>query len=135
MAQFINFPVTNGYTLASTNAAAPAQDGDNLVPAGDIATVVCSLESNNNVPIATITFLNSTKVITVGIAVSATALPSASTPATSTILNMLKSSITKAITANPGGVKSTVSLGQDTADATAKYDPAKQLYIRSFIVT
>jgi len=39
MAQFINFPVTNGYTLASTNAAAPAQDGDNLVPAGDIAIV------------------------------------------------------------------------------------------------
>ena len=135
MAQFINFPVTNGYTLASTNAAAPAQDGDNLVPAGDIATVVCSLEANNSVPVATITFLNSAKVVTVGIAVSATALPSASKPATSTILNMLKSSITKAITANPGGVKSTVSLGQDTDDATAKYDPAKQLYIRSFIVS
>ena len=135
MAQFINFPVVNGFTLASTNAAAAAQDGDNLVPAGDIATVVCSLEANNDVPVATITFLNSSKVVTVGIATKATGAPSASKPSATGILSILKKAITKAMTANPGGVKSTVSLGQDSDSATAKYSSSKQLYIRSFIVS
>jgi len=38
------------------------------------------------------------------------------------------------MTANPGGVKSNCVLPQDTASATASYDPTLKVYWRSYSV-
>lgn len=138
MAKFINIHVVNGYTLAATNVSTPAMNGDNLFPADQITSVVCSLEANNSIPIATIS-LSSGKTITAGIAAdqgSASSAPSDDVPTASDILSYLKGWVNKSITANPGGVKSTCSLGIDSDDQSgAKYDSALQLYWRSYVVS
>jgi hypothetical protein len=55
-------------------------------------------------------------------------------PASANYVNKVKAAIIKAITGNPGGVKSTVSLPQDVADPNAKYDSTKRVYFKSFKV-
>ena len=50
------------------------------------------------------------------------------------VVNAVKKAVNRALTANPGGVKSSVTLPQDTADATASYDPALRVYFRSFAI-
>ena len=140
MAKFINIHVVNGYTLASTNVSTPAMNGDNLFPADQITSVVCTLEANNSIPIATIS-LSSGKTITAGIGADqgstlSGGAPSDDVPTASDILSYLKGWVNKSITANPGGVKSTCSLGIDSDDQSkAKYDSALQLYWRSYVVS
>ena len=61
------------------------------------------------------------------------AAPDANVPASTGYINRFKKAINLAITANPGGVKSTVSLPQDTVPQ-GSYDQDKTVYFKSFVV-
>ena len=140
MAKWINFPVTNGFDdTGGGPVAAPATDGDNLVLADSIVSVtVATSGAGATLEMEATLKLNGpsgaqTLVIPVG--TDATATYRANAPASAGYINKLKEAINKAITANPGGVKSTVSLPQDNADNTAAYDFAKTVYIKGFILS
>ena len=130
MAKWINFHVTGGY---DNSGAVPAEDGDNLLLADSILTVAVAANGAGDAMSATLT--TATKTVTVLFSLDAAATdPGAASakPASAGYINKVKLAITKAITANPGGVKSTVSLPQDSADNTAAYDFAKTVYFKSF---
>ena len=59
--------------------------------------------------------------------------PNANVPASTDYVNKVKAAVNRAITANPGGVKSTVSLPQDTVPQ-GSYDQDKTVYFKSFKV-
>ena len=75
-----------------------------------------------------------TATLLVATSATASASPNNNVPASAGYVNKVKAAIQRAITANPGGVKSTVSLPQDDADNNAAYDFAKTVYFRSFTV-
>jgi hypothetical protein len=130
MAKWINFHVTGGY---DNSGAVAAEDGDNLLLADSILTVAVAANGAGDAMSATLT--TATKTVTVLFSLDAAATdPGAASakPASAGYINKVKLAITKAITANPGGVKSTVSLPQDSADNTAAYDFAKTVYFKSF---
>ena len=80
------------------------------------------------------TLTTATKTVTVLFSLDAAATdPGAASakPASAGYINKVKAAITRAITANPGGVKSTVSLPLDQ-DNQAKYDFSKTVYFKSF---
>lgn len=132
MAKWINFHVTGGH---NNSGAVPAEDGDNLLLADSILTVAVAENGAGDAMSATLT--TATKTVTVLFSLDADAtdpgVPSAK-PASAGYVNKVKSAITRAITANPGGVKSTVTLPQDSADNNAAYDFAKTVYFKSFSV-
>jgi len=130
MAKWINFHVTGGYDNAG---AVPAEDGDNLLLADSILTVAVAANGAGDAMSATLT--TATKTVTVLFSLDAAATdPGAASakPASAGYINKVKLAITKAITANPGGVKSTVGLPQDVADVNASYDFSKTVYFKSF---
>ena len=130
MAKWINFHVTGG---RDNSGAVPAEDGDNLLLADSILSIAVAENGAADGMSATLTM--ATKTCTVIFALDAGVTdPASSKPASAGYVNKVKAAIIRAITANPGGVKSTVSLPQDVADANAKYDPTKKVYFKSFKV-
>ena len=130
MAKWINFHVTGGF---DNSGAVPAEDGDNLLLADSILTVAVAENGAGDAMSATLT--TATKTVTVLFSLDAEATdPGAASakPASAGYISKVKAAITRAITANPGGVKSTVSLPQDSADNNAAYDFAKTVYFKSF---
>ena len=109
MAKWINFPVVGGF---DANGAVPAENGDNLLLAESIVSV--SVAETANRMTATLTLrapTNATDVCTVLCSTSAAAVdPNTARCDAAGYEEQLKAAINKAITANPGGVKSTVCL-------------------------
>ena len=135
MAKWINFPVVGGVTSAAGTTLAPQMDGDNLLLADTVVNVAVSTSSGI---VATLNLKGTSgvSICTVICSTSSAAgdAPDANVPASAEYGNKVKAAIQKALTANPGGVKATCGLPQDTADATASYDPALKVYWRSFSV-
>jgi|TARA_B100000035_G_scaffold78908_1_gene65938 hypothetical protein len=131
MAKWINFHVIGGH---DASGAVPAEDGDNLLLADSIISVsvaevssrmTATIKTNGPAAADTCTVLVSTD--------SKATDPDTATPSAADYEVQLKEAINKAITGNPGGVKSTVVAPQD-ALAGAKYDPSKKVYFKSFKV-
>lgn len=139
MAKWINFPVTNGFDGASPPVSDPTMDGDNLVLASSIVSVTAATTGGGGTleMEATLKLDGPTgaQTLVIPVGTNASLTYRANAPASTGYVNKLKEAINKAITANPGGVKSTVSLPQDVADASAKYDPTKKVYIKGFILS
>ena len=139
MARFINFPVTGGFSNIATPASTPAVDGDNLLLAESIVSV--SVNPAGQIGAGAVRMLvtlqlngiagSSTCTLTVG--TSATLTPIGNLPAVATAAR-IKDAINKAITANPGGVKSTATLPQDSA-VNAAYAFGNTLYFKSFVIS
>ena len=138
MARFINIPVTGGFSNLQVPVTTPAMDGDNLLLAESIVSVSVATANVGGVArmIATLQLngIAGSSVCTVTIGSSATGnqiganQPAVVTPA------RVKDAINKAITANPGGVKSTATLPQDSA-VNAAYAFGNTLYFKSFVVS
>ena len=125
MAKWINFPVVNGH---DGGGAVPAEDGDNLLLAvaegapGTAVTGTLTLTGG----------LTCTVLIGLNADASDPGVVGAK-PSSTGYIGRFKKAINKAITANPGGVKSTVSLPQDTVPQ-GSYDQDKTVYFKSFKV-
>tara|TARA_R100001460_G_scaffold58720_1_gene98518 strand:+ start:689 stop:1120 length:432 start_codon:yes stop_codon:yes gene_type:complete len=142
MANFINFPVVGGVTTGQGGTPAPDMDGDNLLLADSIVNVsvvaTAAGAPDDGAIKATLNLSTgggpTTATMLVATSSSAGASPNNNVPASANYVNKVKAAIQRAMTANPGGVKASVSLPQDSADASAKYDPALTVYFRSFTV-
>ena len=135
MAKWINIPVVGGVTNAGGGTPANDQNGDNLILSSDIVTVKCTILGSGAFQGEIL--LTGAKKVTVLIATDTSNAagsnsPDNNAPASTGYINKFKEAINKAITANPGGVKSTVSLPQDQ-DNQAKYDFTKTVYFRHFL--
>ena len=132
MAKWINFHVTGGY---DNSGAVPEEDGDNLLLADSILAIAVAANGAGDAMSATLTLASKTVTVLFSLDAEATDPGAASAkPASANYVNKVKAAIIKAITGNPGGVKSTVTLPQDVADPNAKYDPTKRVYFKSFKV-
>jgi len=132
MAKWINFPVVNGF---DNTGAVPAEDGDNLLLADSIISVAVAENGAGDAVSGTLT-LTGGLTCTVLIGLNADASDpgdAAAKPSSTGYIGRFKKAINKAITANPGGVKSTVSLPQDTVPQ-GSYDQDKTVYFKSFKV-
>ena len=137
MAKWINFHVTGG----NNGGAVPEQDGDNLLRADSICAVTTITNGGAGSAMgAVLTLTNAAAgadqcTILVGTGPAGSQSPGNNEPASANYVNKLKAAINRAITANPGGVKSTVSLPQENADANAAYDFSETVYIKSFAIS
>ena len=130
MAKWINFHVTGGY---DNTGAVPAEDGDNLLLADSILAIAVADNGAGNAMSAVLTLASKTVTVLFSLDAEATDPGAASAkPASAGYINKVKKAINRAITANPGGVKSSVVLPQDVADVNAAYDPSKRVYFKSF---
>lgn len=130
MAKWINFHVTGGY---DNTGAVPAEDGDNLLLADSILAIAVAANGAGDAMSATLTLASKTVTVLFSLDAEATDPGAASAkPASAGYINKVKKAINRAITANPGGVKSSVVLPQDVADVNAAYDASKRVYFKSF---
>ncbi len=133
MAKWINIHVTGA---TDDSGAQPAQGGDNLILADDIKAVTTSTTAGGGSAMAVILTLDGkTCTAMVGTGASDSQNPGNNVPASAGYIVKLKEAVNRAITANPGGVKSTVSLPQDNADNNAAYDFAKTVYFKTFVIS
>ena len=136
MARFINFPVSGGFNNAAPPVADATVDGDNLLLAESIVSVAVGLTgAGATLQMQATLSLNGIAGVSqcvIGIGTSSTATYRANAPAVATAARV-KEAINKAITANPGGVKSTAVLPQDSA-VNAAYAFGNTLYFKSFSV-
>ena len=133
MAKFINFNIVGGYDVAGA-AADASLDGDNLVLVDSILNVKAEagLGGENNVVLQLTGGLSCR--VTCSTDADAVA-PSGAVPTASNYLAFMKKAVNRAITANPGGVKASVILPQDSDDANAKYDPALRVYWKDILIS
>ena len=137
MAKWINFNVVGGVSNGA-GALAPQMDGDNLVLAENVLTVAAQSGPAPGDPMtATLNLAGpaGAQLVTLIVATEPTGAPEDHIPSSDDYVNKVKAAINRALTANPGGVKSNCTLPQDNDDATAAYDPALRVYWRSFIVS
>ena len=143
MAKWINFPVVGGVIDGQGSALTPYMDGDNLlladsVCAVEVAATAAGAPDDGAIKI-TLTLTNATAAhdtceVLIATSDVASASPNNNIPSSANYVNAVKKAVNRALTANPGGVKSTVTLPLDTADPTAAYDPALRVYFRSFAI-
>jgi len=137
MAKWINFPVTGGFNNAAPPVADATVDGDNLLLAESIVSVAVGLTgAGATLQMQATLSLNGIAGVSqcvIGIGTSSTATYRADAPAVVTAARV-KEAINKAITANPGGVKSTAVLPQDSA-VNAAYAFGNTLYFKSFVIS
>ena len=133
MAKFINFNIVGGYDVAGA-AADASLDGDNLVLVDSILNVKAEagLGGEYNVVLQLTGGLSCR--VTCSTDADATA-PAASVPTATNYLAFMKKAVNRAITANPGGVKASVILPQDSDDPNAKYDPALRVYWKDILIS
>ncbi len=131
MAKWINFPVTGGFIAGG--AAAPQQDGDNLLLAESVLSVACAdVGGPGGVMTATIQMTGGLTCTVVAGQDSGAVDPTGELfPAD--YASQFKNAINRALTANPGGVKATVGAPQAQV-AGADYDPGAKVYFKSFVV-
>ena len=132
MAKWINFNVVGGVSDGA-GTLAPQLDGDNLLLADSIMSVGASIASPGGEMRVQLQLIDGQTCTAIcSTSPDAADAPNANVPVSTDYVNKVKAAVNRAITANPGGVKSTCSLPQDTADATAAYDPALKVYWRSY---
>ena len=133
MAKFINFNIVGGYDVA-TGAADASLDGDNLVAVDGILNVKAEagLGGEYNVVLQLTGGLSCR--VTCSTDADAVA-PAGAIPTASNYLAFMKKAVNRAITANPGGVKASVILPQDSDDVNAKYDPALRVYWKDILIS
>ena len=133
MAKFINFNIVGGYDVAGA-AADASLDGDNLVLVDSILNVKAEagLGGEYNVVLQLTGGLSCR--VTCSTDADAVA-PSGAVPTASNYLAFMKKAVNRAITANPGGVKASVILPQDSDDPNAKYDPALRVYWKDILIS
>ena len=140
MAKWINFHVVGGVSDGA-GTLAPEIDGDNLLLADSIGSITTPAPAPGSEEIkAVINLIGGSAGATTCTVICSTSpdaadAPEGSVPASAGYINKVKAVINRAITANPGGVKSTCSLPQDQADVTAAYDPELKVYWRSFVLS
>lgn len=145
-ANFLNFPIINGF--GSAGSAKPEIDGDNLISIGSIMSVSVATSGGAGAEVTKITLqllptslTNDTCVITVS-EDSEAVDPDGGAPyigsdnaAGHAAYNaVLRSAVMKAMTANPGGVKSTVVAPQSQVPQ-AKWMSDKSVYFKDFVVS
>ena len=133
MAKFINFNIVGGYDLA-TGAADASLDGDNLVAVDGILSVKAEAGAGGEYNVV----LQLTGGLSCRVTCSTDAdavAPSGAVPTASNYLAFMKKAVNRAITANPGGVKASVILPQDSDDPNAKYDPALRVYWKDILIS
>jgi len=134
MAKWINFNVVGGVSDGA-GTLAPELDGDNLLLADSIMSVGASIASPGGEMRVQLELIDGQTCTAIcSTSPDAADAPDANVPVSTDYVNKVKAAVNRAITANPGGVKSTCSLPQDTDDATAAYDPALKVYWRSYEV-
>lgn len=136
MAKFINFNIVGGYDLVAA-AADASLDGDNLVAVDSIVNVKAEAGAGGeyNVVLQLNGLAGATSCrVTCSTDADATA-PAASIPTATNYLALMKKAVNRAITANPGGVKASVILPQDSDDPNAKYDPALRVYWKDILIS
>tara|TARA_R100001480_G_scaffold16709_4_gene25526 strand:+ start:6075 stop:6476 length:402 start_codon:yes stop_codon:yes gene_type:complete len=132
MANWINFNVVGG-SNADGSVLAPEQDGDNLL----LAESVIGISTNTSATaLAVVMQLTGGLTATALVSTSPDAAdaPEGGVPVSAGYAAKVKGAVNRALTGNPGGVKSNCVLPQDQADNTAPYDPALKVYWRSFVV-
>ena len=134
MAKFINFNIVGGYDQVA-GAADSSLDGDNLVAVDSIVNVKAEAAGGGEYNVVLqLNGLAGATSCTVTCATTAEAdIPAGNIPTATNYLALMKKAVNRAITANPGGVKSTVSLPQDTVPQ-GSYDQDKTVYFKSFVV-
>ena len=137
MAKWINFPVTGGFNNAAPPVADATVDGDNLLLADSIVSVaVGTTGAGATLQMQATLSLNGIAGVSqcvIGIGTSPSATCRANAPAVVTAVRV-KEAVNKAITANPGGVKSTAVLPQDSLPQAA-YAFGNTLYFKSFVIS
>ena len=133
MAKFINFNIVGGYDLA-TGAADASLDGDNLVAVDGILSVKAEAGAGGEYNVVLQLTGGLSCRVTCSTDAAATA-PGAAIPTASNYLAFMKKAVNRAITANPGGVKASVILPQDSDDPNAKYDPALRVYWKDILIS
>ena len=132
MAKWINFNVVGGVSDGA-GTLAPQLDGDNLLLADSIMSVGASIASPGGEMRVQLQLIDGQTCTAIcSTSPDAADAPNANVPVSTDYVNKVKAAVNRAITANPGGEKSTCSLPQDTDDATAAYDPALKVYWRSY---
>ena len=133
MAKFINFNIVGGYDVA-TGAADASLDGDNLVAVDGILNVKAEagLGGEYNVVLQLTGGLSCR--VTCSTDADAVA-PAGAIPTATNYLAFMKKAVNRAITANPGGVKASVILPQDSDDPNIKYDESLRVYWKDILIS
>jgi len=132
MAKFINFNIVGGYDLAAA-AADSSLDGDNLVNVDNILSVKAEAGAGGE--------YNVVLQLTGGLSCRVTCSTDADgvAPVNPSVgadyLPLMKKAVNRAITANPGGVKASVLLPQDSLDPNAQYDQALRVYWKDILIS
>ena len=129
MAKFLNFKVT-GFWNQDESECESVKSGDYLLNVDLIEEVRGSID-----PIIEI-LLTSGKTITLVYSLSAdcTTAPDSALPVTTDYNGLIRQAVTRAMTSNPGGVKTNVIPPLDTDDPYAKYDDSLKVYWRGYQV-
>ena len=133
MAKFINFNIVGGYDLVAA-AADPSLDGDNLVAVDSIVNVKAEAGAGGEYNVV----LQLTGGLSCRVTCSTEAAannPTGAVPTASNYLAFMKKAVNRAITANPGGVKASVILPQDSDDPNAKYDQTLRVYWKDILIS
>ena len=133
MAKFINFNIVGGYSLSGGGPDA-SLDGDNLVLVDSILNVKAEAGSGGEYNVV----LQLTGGLSCRVTCSTDAAaqnPTGFVPTASNYLAFMKKAVNRAITANPGGVKASVILPQDSDDVNAKYDQALRVYWKDILIS
>lgn len=135
MANFINFNIVGGFAVGT--GADPSLDGDNLVAVSDIVSVKAEIGGSSEFNVVLQLKGGLSCRVTCGTGAEGTDDPTqaANQPTASNYLALMKKAVNRAITANPGGVKASVILPQDSDDANAKYDPALRVYWKDILIS
>ena len=132
MAKFINFNIVGGYDLAAAGADS-SLDGDNLVNVDNILNVKAEAGAGGE--------YNVVLQLTGGLSCRVTCSTDAAAvvPVNPTVgadyLPLMKKAVNRAITANPGGVKASALLPQDSLDPNAHYDQALRVYWKDILIS
>ena len=133
MANYLNFPVTNGFV--GGGAAAPQLDGDNLILVGSVASFsIATANAGTSAGADTVVVTVATAAGSVDPQGDAPFIGTNDAAGSAAYNVVLKAAIIKAIAANPGGVISTVVLPLAQA-SSAQYNFANTVYFKDFVVS
>jgi len=132
MAKFINFNIVGGYDLAAAGADS-SLDGDNLVNVDNILNVKAEAGAGGEYNV--VLQLTGGLSCRVTCSIDADAVAPVNPTVGADYLPLMKKAVNRAITANPGGVKASVLLPQDSLDPNAHYDQALRVYWKDILIS
>ena len=132
MAKFINFNIVGGYDLATAGADS-SLDGDNLVNVDNILNVKAEVGAGGEYNV--VLQLTGGLSCRVTCSTDADGVPPVNPTVGADYLPLMKRAVNRAITANPGGVKASALLPQDSLDPNAHYDQALRVYWKDILIS